>query len=403
VPTDAGPADWVLRNTRTGTYLRCDERDVFLWRLLDGAHTVRDLLFRYAEEYGELALPRIERTLRALDEAGLVRGLPGGRGERERSLRRRVTRAIVRCRLSIPGIDGVVGRAYLSFGWWFFTPVGVAVVWALALGGLYGFWRAGHVHELFNFRGGGALAVMVSVLGFLTGLVLHETAHAFAVKSYGRRVPKAGFMIMFGLPFAFVDTSDMWFGGRYSRVVVAISGPLTTLALAGGLSLVAGYAPAGVGPAMAYHVATGLYINALINLNPFMPLDGYQAIADALRRPQLREEALAFLFGGLRRGRLRDQRRLPAIGLAVYGVAAVLATFGLMLFSVTVWRARLGPLLHPILPPPWDLAALGGLGLVGVAALLTRLWLVSRRGQPATETGTETTATAHVPVRTEAS
>jgi putative peptide zinc metalloprotease protein len=375
VPSDNGRARWVLRNTRAGTYLECDDRDVFLWRLLDGHHTIRDLLFRYAQEYGELALPRIEATLRALDDVGLIRGLPGGRGERERAVTRRVARAVLRARVSIPGVDGLVGRAYRAFGWWFFTPLGVALVWGLAVGGLYGFWHAATRHQLFAFHGGGPLAALVSGLGFLTGLVCHEAAHAFAVKSYGRRVPKAGFMLMFGLPFAFVDTSDMWFGDRYSRVVVALSGPLATLALAGALSLFAGYGPGAVGPAVAYHVATGLYLNTLVNLNPFVPLDGYQAIADALRRPQLREQALGYVLGGFRGGR----SGLPAVGLAVYGAAAVLATAGLTAFGVMVWRARLAPLLRPVLPPPWDLVALGGLGLAFVTAVLWRLRRVARR------------------------
>ncbi|MCZ0985896.1 hypothetical protein O1M54_10110 [Streptomyces diastatochromogenes] len=62
---------------------------------------------------------------------------------------------------------------------------------------------------------------------------MHELTHALAVKSYGRKVRRGGFLLMMGMPFAFVDTSDMWFGSRWSRVVVALSGPLSTAALAG--------------------------------------------------------------------------------------------------------------------------------------------------------------------------
>lgn len=61
-----------------------------------------------------------------------------------------------------------------------------------------------------------------------TGIRMQESAHSLAVKSYGRTVPRGGFMLMMGMPFAFVDTSDMWFGTRSSRVMVTVAGPLST-------------------------------------------------------------------------------------------------------------------------------------------------------------------------------
>jgi hypothetical protein len=77
------------------------------------------------------------------------------------------------------------------------------------------------------------------VAGYVVATTAHEAAHAFAVKSYGRRVNRGGFMLMMGMPFAFVDTSDMWFGSPYSRIVVALSGPLATTGIAGGAALTA--------------------------------------------------------------------------------------------------------------------------------------------------------------------
>ncbi|WP_406166062.1 hypothetical protein [Streptomyces sp. NBC_00996] len=55
----------MLSSTRTGRYLELDERQVFLWHAVDGENTVRDLLFAYADRYGELGLPRIESALAA--------------------------------------------------------------------------------------------------------------------------------------------------------------------------------------------------------------------------------------------------------------------------------------------------------------------------------------------------
>ncbi len=383
VPTDRGPASWVLRNTRTGRYLRCDDRDVFLWRRLDGATSIRDLLFAYSQEYGELDLPRIERTLRAFAEAELVGGLPGTAEPGHGSRWRRIGSAVVRSQVALSGIDDLAGRAYRAFGWWFFTAGGVAGLWLLIVAGLYGFVVASGRHDVLDVRGAGLPGVLAGVVAFLVALVVHEAAHAFAVKSYGRQVRRAGFMLVFGLPFAFVDTSDMWFGSRWSRIVVALSGPLTTLALAGGVSLGAAYLPGAAGPAVAYQVAVGLYLNTLFNLNPFAPLDGYQAVADALRRPHLREEALRYLFGGLRADLRAGRRPDPvSLGMAAYAALAIAVMAALLAYSVVLWCRRLAPLVAPYLPPPWDLGPPAAVCLLVVAVVVVRV----RRRRRARET-----------------
>lgn len=238
VPTDRGEPRWVLNNTRTGVYLELDEREVFLWHAVDGENTVRDLLFAYADRFGELALPRIEAALAAFANAGLLRGLPGRTEDTGRKGWRRagraVYRALLKLEISVPGLDRVVTRLYHAFGWRFFTRTGVTLVWLSVIGGLAAFFAAQGRQHLLDFGGAGAWGPVLLAAGYVSALVVHELTHALAVKSYGRKVRRGGFLLMMGMPFAFVDTSDMWFGTRWSRVVVALSGPLSTAALAAG-------------------------------------------------------------------------------------------------------------------------------------------------------------------------
>jgi putative peptide zinc metalloprotease protein len=370
VPDDRGRQSWVLRNTRTGQYLELDDRDAFIWRQIDGTNSVRDILFAYAEKYGELALPRIERTLRTLAGVGLVDGLNGQRAVQKPPLMTRVGRAIVRgllqTRLSIGGLDRFFGATYRTVGWRFFTRSGVFGLWAVIAAGLYGFWVATGRQRLFDVGGGGAVGAVAVGAGYLIALVIHESAHALAVKSYGRKVTLGGFMLMMGMPFAFVDTSDMWFGTRWSRIVVTMSGPLSTAAIAGAAGLSAAYLPDPVVSGVAFQLAFGLYLNTLYNLNPLMPLDGYQALADALRMPRLREEATAYFTRGIWRD-LRSRKRpgLRQFGLALYGLGSV---FGLALFAVmglVAWRSRLSGFVHDYVGPPLDVVLIGaGIGLV---------------------------------------
>ncbi|HEY9371073.1 FHA domain-containing protein [Streptomyces sp.] len=361
VPTGGrGEPPWVLSNTRTGVYLQLDEREVFLWNAIDGDNTVRDLLFAYADRFGELALPRIEAALTAFAGAGLLRGLPGQRDEQEATVLRRfwqaVYRALLKLEVSVPGLDRAVTRLYDGGGWRFFTRTGVALVWLSLIGGLVAFFGVAQGRQhLLDFGGAGPWGPVVLAVGYISALMVHELSHALAVKSYGRKVRRGGFMLMMGMPFAFVDTSDMWFGTRWSRVVVALSGPVSTAALAGWCALGAAYLPVGPVSAVLFHIAFGLYLNTLYNFNPLMPLDGYQALTDALRVPRLREEASAYFRKGLWRDLRAGRRPGPRqAGMAAYGLAVIVGTYGFLVLALLAWHSRLGDWLAGRVAAPWD-------------------------------------------------
>ena len=369
---ETAPGAWVLRNTRTNAYLQLDERDVFLWNRLDGENSMRDLLFAYLEEFGELALPRIESTVRSLHEAGLVRGLPGDVEETTfwRRLGRAVVKNLIRVELSVKNLDPMVEKLYHSFAWRFFTGPAVVLLWLLTLAGLGAFVVASGEKQLFDFGGAGVVGLVAAAAGYVVATTIHEFAHALAVKSYGRRVNRGGFLLMMGMPFAFVDTSDMWFGTSWSRIVVAVSGPLTTVGLAGAASIAAVTVPDPVAAGICFTLAAGLYLNTLFNLIPLIPLDGYQALADALRMPRLKEEAKAYFSGGLL-GDLRAGRRPGAkqVGLLVFALLSVVCLWGMLAMSALTWNSRLGNLARDHVPQPW-------LTVLVVAALLVLLFPV---------------------------
>ena len=376
VATAAGaPRQWVLSNTRNGRYLSLDERQVHIWNLLDGERSMRDLLFAYLEEFGELALPKIESAVQMFGEIDLVHGLPTQEPEPLRGwkrIRRAAFEVLIKgVEVAIANLDPLVGRAYRAFGWWFFTPLAVLLLWALTLGGLYGFWEAGQHRQLFDMSGAGALGGVVAFVGYLVATAVHEAAHAFAVKSYGRRVNRGGFMLKMGMPFAFVDTSDMWFGTPYSRIVVAVSGPLVTAGIAGGASLVAAYSTQPQVAGVCFTLAYGLYVNTLFNLIPLMPMDGYQAFADALRTPRLKEEAKVYLTKGMFRD-IRARRRPSSKqwGLLAFGAASAVCLYVMLMLAVQMWNSRLSHLLVGYIGQPLTTVVVE----VFVALLLFPVW-----------------------------
>jgi len=57
--TARGEEYYVLRNPEANTYLKLTPQDYFLWELLDGEHSVRDLAVAYVVRYGTLPFQRL--------------------------------------------------------------------------------------------------------------------------------------------------------------------------------------------------------------------------------------------------------------------------------------------------------------------------------------------------------
>jgi putative peptide zinc metalloprotease protein len=139
-----------------------------------------------------------------------------------------------------------------------------------------------------------------------------------------------------------------------------------TAEIAGGLALGAYFTDSKIAGAILFQIAFALYLNTLYNFNPLMPLDGYMALSDALRFPRLREESRAYFQRGLWRD-LRRRRRPGAkqLGMALYGLAAILGTYGFLALGVLAWDGRIGKLVHKNVPQPYaSVIIVCGIGIV---------------------------------------
>ncbi|MDT5026663.1 MAG: putative peptide zinc metalloprotease protein, partial [Micromonosporaceae bacterium] len=198
-------------------------------------------------------------------------------------------------------------------------------------------------------------------------LTCHELGHALATKHSGRRVPVAGFLVYFGIPSVFVDTTDVWMAGRRARLLVTAAGPVTGLVLAGGCALV-GLAVPEAAP-WCFKLSFAWYVNALFNLNPFLALDGYYLVMDWLEVPNLRARGLSWVAARLRR-RPPLWKTLDREGrlVALYGMLAV----GWLLIAVNigyrVYVDRVGGLVTGLWRSGWTARVLL---FVVVAALMS--------------------------------
>lgn len=345
----------VLHHRTRHTYVRLDAREAELLSLMDGTTTVRALVVAYFQRHRVLALPRIARLLDLLAQNGF---LEGARVDVYRRLRQqlrqgsprafalRILRGFLRAELTIGRTDALLDRWYAGWGWAFFTWPAIALGMAIALAGPFALLVAmiRTRYELFRFEGSYGLGTgLVIALGLLA-VAVHELGHGLAVKHVGRSVHRAGVMLYYGLPAAFVDTSDVWMASRRQRLLTALAGPWTGLLVGGACGLAALLVPEGPLGAVLFSWAFVFLVENLLNFNPLLELDGYYMLVDLLEKPLLRARALRFVRGPLwqrlwRRDALSGEEKLFAafgLGSAIYTVF----TLGLAVFS---WQRRIAP------------------------------------------------------------
>ncbi|NHC47564.1 hypothetical protein [Motilibacter aurantiacus] len=194
------------------------------------------------------------------------------------------------------------------------------------------------------------LPVVGAALALIVGATMtHELAHAGSLTHAGHRVPRLGFMLMYGSPAMFCDVSEAWRLPPRRRVLVALAGARVHLFVAG----VAGAVVAASGPGglrqVAAMAAAGNLVMAFVNLCPFVKFDGYIALIGGMDAPNLRARCIGELndvvarvvFGG-RRATTTTPGRL-AFGLACAVTGPFLLGVALLSYAPTV-LAVLGPL-----------------------------------------------------------
>jgi putative peptide zinc metalloprotease protein len=308
-------------------------------------------------------------------------------------------------RMLIADIDRLITVLYRGGFRFLFTraaAIVLAVVGAAGLGIFVTTWWQGS-ESVFLTNGSYLTGAVVLLLLNVMALACHELGHALATKHAGRDVPAAGFLVYFGIPSVFVDTTDVWMAGRRARMLVTAAGPATGLVLAGAMQLVGVAFPA-VAP-LAFKLAFAWYLNVLFNLNPFLALDGYYLLMDWLEIPNLRARGLAWVSARLR-GRPPRWSGLDREGriVALYGVLAVLWLAVAANLAYRIWSDRVSGLATGL----WHSGTAAKLLLVaivlGLCAPLVYLgfgWLI-RRWQRSRARRIEQEREADLPRRLEA-
>ncbi|MGL4440349.1 MAG: biotin/lipoyl-binding protein [Bosea sp. (in: a-proteobacteria)] len=174
--------------------------------------------------------------------------------------------------------------------------------------------------------------------------IVHETGHAITTAWHGCKVPTVGVAFMMGAPVLYTDTTDAWrLPSRSKRLGIVGAGVAAEMVVAGLALMLWPFLPHGLPQQLACAFATtSIATTVLVNLNPLMRFDGYFALSDTLRMPNL--QARAFAYGRWRlRETLFDLREPPPEDLSPPRAAIVLTyaylawVYRLVLFLGIAW------------------------------------------------------------------
>ncbi|MFQ6061852.1 MAG: hypothetical protein ACE5J9_01575 [Methanosarcinales archaeon] len=308
VKTAKGTTEYILKDKNTGRYHKLGETQLFIWNLMDGEHTTRDIMIEATNKFGFFGGMAVPNVLQYFESQGLIEEKYGHIYSKLfnyfESKKLMVKLMKLWTKISTHGIaikkcDAFIEKVHsaTSFLYNKFMIVPYLLLGAIGLGIFFlNYKTILFEQKMFEFANSTVLGVIVFFSVYAFVITTHELAHAVTCKHYGREVKKMGFMLYLIMPTFYADTSDIWMSGRKQRIMVSLAGPFSTLLL-GSLFLIAWLY---VNPnSLIYSVLSKLvllcFVLVFFNLNPLIATDGYYMLSDYLEIANLRGKAFGFL------------------------------------------------------------------------------------------------------------
>lgn len=296
----------VVRFQKGGSekYLRFTPEEYFLFRHMDGVHTIQDIAAAHFFEFRRFDPDIVRRFLHKARKLGLVevRRTSLLRSKRVEEERGAVADWLEKLEWKWSrGADRAFAHLAARVGLLYSSPL-LPLHLLVAVVGLV-------VYGTQRFDGGLAaprdtlvwLGCVLLVLPL--SAVVHELGHGLACKAAGRRVKAVGFTFLDDVaPSIYVDVSDMWMAGRAARIGATLGGPATNLVLAAVFTVLA-WAMDHDGLSFLLVCAADASLFLVVYTSwPFHLVgeDGYEALTDLTRVPALRGRAWRLLTGWAR-------------------------------------------------------------------------------------------------------
>jgi len=361
--TADGQALVILKNPDNGSYFNLSKEGAYIWRRLDGKHTMQDITLDLADRFHVFAPDVVAALISRLTKAGFIHNLEMPDESRLRTqplwIRSIVNlRRLLETRVAFGDADKWITRMYQKYIRYLFTVPAQLILAILAVAGFIAFVLNTETILTFFSRERTSLFLVLGLIPLsMIEVLLHELGHAFTVKAFGREVHYIGVGWYWFTPIAFTDTSDMWLSSRKPRMAVNLSGVYVDILIAGLAALLIFLVENPYVQGMFWLFALYTYIGGLRNLSPLQEMDGYYVLMDGVEKPRLRQAAVVWLVRvfpkSLRHPRLLKKYKAEIIywlACFVYLTIVTILTLVVQAFVFNVLGIRANPYVSLIIP-----------------------------------------------------
>jgi putative peptide zinc metalloprotease protein len=356
---------YVLKQGQQKKYMRLTQEQFNLWEKMDGETPVQELIVDHFMSTGKFAKKTIYHLLDDLTANRMLIEQPmavWAAVQQQQASKKPLNRIaslaswVLTRRMGLNHLDGFFSWLYRRVGWIFFTRPMQVLYLIVSIGGLLAFGSILNNPDLQLISSNYIQSIILIWVATLGPVLIHELGHALTVKHYGREVPSGGFLLYFGFPAAFVETTDIWLEPRRARLAVTWNGPYTGLIIGGACALILYYFPTISFGSFLFKILAFAYYTVFINIIPLLKYDGYYLLSDALDIPYLRERSMQFLRQKLFHKIIRrDTFNRDEWMFTIYGVLSVIWMGFAMFMMAQFWQARIENGLRVILGARYSL------------------------------------------------
>lgn len=374
-----GQETFIVKDPVRRKYMQFDPLGYRLCQLLDGGHTLEDLVVGLSEEFPDYDFD-VEYVRGYLEHLIDMKLVFRDKFEYNVLLMERVRREREKhntlLHMSFTAIDPddlltwlmerlqwVTSRPFVIFYWAF-----VIGSYAVLLGNFSAAWHG--LSTFYVFSGWSVAQIVALYILIILIIVVHEFGHGLSCKYYGGEVHQMGVLIIYLInPALFCNVSDSYrFPSKFSRMMVIFGGPFVEMFI-GSLFVYIWWLS---DPTLHIHdfafkiVIFSSITSWMFNMNPLLKYDGYYALSEAVDIPNLRKRAFQYLGYVVKHGVFGLPAELPVGGkrerriYLVFSIAAFV--YSLMIFSI-IYHLLKG----------WLVGGLAGLGWILLLFLMYTL------------------------------
>ncbi len=296
--------EYILHDHSNKKFLYIDEQDKFIWDYLDGKHSLCDIAIKFYDKYHTFGYTKIKHFLKKLEKNNflLEKSIDYLFNFKNPSLITESFNKILNFikkiafkKIEVRQIDFIFDKLYkilkffLNSRW--FLGINILIIYLGFL--MFIFHISGGQDTFSSIEINKFQVVFVVILSSLL-VIFHEFGHAIACKYFNRKVDKAGFMIYFGFPVFYVNTSEIWLENRLARIIVSLGGIFVDAWIGSIFSLFAAITPSLFYKKIFIQISLISYLSIFFNLNPFLEFDGYYVLIDFIGIPRLKQNIIDF-------------------------------------------------------------------------------------------------------------